>query len=406
MLKPNLFGSPALILILSSWSEKSLSMKAAHYTKRLVSFDSTSRLSNRKISKYLEQKLIKHGFVVESLEHDDRRGERKVSLVAKKGSGEGGVAYFAHSDVVPANSWFTDRFGPFEPTIENERLYGRGACDMKGSIACMLTAQQSVPLNQMTRPLYFVVTADEEVGFNGAKQVVEESKFYREIVENGTKAIVGEPTMMEVVHAHKGSLEIRATSKGVAAHSSTRDGINSTLPMIPFMAEMKKIYDEIESESKWKNELFDPAPMGWNITVGDDSPAMNITPSKTVCTVYARPVPGADVGPLLARAERAAEENGVKLKVKRWCEPFYCAPDSEFVRQALQLVGRSAPKTVSFATDGGILSEITDKIVVGPGDIAQAHTPEEWISLEQLERGTELYADLIRYWCGDKKTDN
>ena len=92
-------------------------MKAAHYTKRLVSFDSTSRLSNRKISKYLEQKLIKHGFVVESLEHDDRRGERKVSLVAKKGSGEGGLAYFAHSDVVPANSWFTDRFGPFEPTL-------------------------------------------------------------------------------------------------------------------------------------------------------------------------------------------------------------------------------------------------------------------------------------------------
>ena len=376
-------------------------MKSVRYTKRLVSFDSTSSLSNRKISKYIEQKLVKHGFVVERLEYDDRRGERKVSLVAKKGAGVGGLAYFAHSDVVPANKWFTDQYGPFEPTIEDERLYGRGACDMKGSIGCMLAAQQIVPIEQYERPLYFVVTADEEVGFHGAKQVVEESKYYREIVEGGAKAIIGEPTMMEVVHAHKGSLEIRAVSKGVAAHSSTRDGINSTLPMIPFMAEMRKIYDEIESDPRWQNELFDPAPMGWNITVGDDSPAMNITPAKTVCTVYARPVPDADVSPLLERVGKSAEENGVKLKVKQWCEPFYCAPDSEFVRQTLKLVGRSAPKTVSFATDGGLLSEISEKVVLGPGDIAQAHTTNEWISLEQMETGTELYAELIRHWCGN-----
>ena len=377
-------------------------MKSVRYTKRLVSFDSTSSLSNRKISKYIEQKLVKHGFVVERLEYDDRRGERKVSLVAKKGAGVGGLAYFAHSDVVPANKWFTDQHGPFEPTIEDERLYGRGACDMKGSIGCMLAAQQIVPIEQYERPLYFVVTADEEVGFHGAKQVVEESKYYREIVEGGAKAIIGEPTMMEVVHAHKGSLEIRAVSKGVAAHSSTRDGINSTLPMIPFMAEMRKIYDEIESDPRWQNELFDPAPMGWNITVGDDSPAMNITPAKTVCTVYARPVPDADVSPLLERVEKSAEENGVKLKVKQWCEPFYCAPDSEFVKQTLKLVGRSDPKTVSFATDGGLLSEISDKVVLGPGDIAQAHTQNEWISLEQMETGTELYAELIRHWCGNR----
>ena len=376
-------------------------MKSVRYTKRLVSFDSTSSLSNRKIAKYIEQKLIKHGFVVERLEYDDRRGERKVSLVAKKGTGVGGLAYFAHSDVVPANKWFTDQYGPFEPTIEDERLYGRGACDMKGSIGCMLAAQQIVPIEQYERPLYFVVTADEEVGFHGAKQVVEDSKYYREIVEGGAKAIIGEPTMMEVVHAHKGSLEIRAVSKGVAAHSSTRDGINSTLPMIPFMAEMRKIYDEIESDPRWQNELFDPAPMGWNITVGDDSPAMNITPAKTVCTVYARPVPDADVSPLLERVGKSAEENGVKLKVKQWCEPFYCAPDSEFVRQTLKLVGRSAPKTVSFATDGGLLSEISEKVVLGPGDIAQAHTTNEWISLEQMETGTELYAELIRHWCGN-----
>lgn len=168
------------------------------------------------------------------------------------------------------------------------------------------------------------------------------------------------------------------------------------------MAEMKKIHDEIESDPRWHNELFDPAPMGWNITVGDDSPAMNITPARTLCTVYARPVPDADVTPLLERVEQSAGENGVKVKIKRWCEPFYCAPDSEFVEQTLKLVGRSNPITVSFATDGGLLSEVSEKLVLGPGSIAQAHTPDEWISLEQIEKGTELYAELIRQWCGDR----
>ena len=92
-------------------------MKALRYTKRLVSFDSTSSLSNRGVSKYLEAKLTKYGFVVEKIEYLDPNGVRKVNLVAKKGGGFGGLAYFAHSDVVPAIDWFSDEHGPFEPCL-------------------------------------------------------------------------------------------------------------------------------------------------------------------------------------------------------------------------------------------------------------------------------------------------
>jgi acetylornithine deacetylase len=376
-------------------------MKALRYAKRLVSFDSTSHLTNRLISKYLEQKLVKHGFVVETLQYEDRRGTPKVNLIAKKGNGVGGLAYFGHSDVVPAKNWFTNKFGPFQPTIANERLYGRGACDMKGSVACMLAASQLFSRGNLKQPLYFVMTADEEVGFHGARNVVEESKFYREMAENGTKALIGEPTMLEVVYAHKGSLEFKAKSKGVAAHSSTNEGVNSTLPMIPFLAEAKKIYDEIESQSEWQSDLFNPSTVGWNIMVRDDAPAMNITPSKTICKVYARPLPDKDMMPLIQRLEKVAAENGIKLSVNYWCEPFQTDPKSEFVKETLRLAQRQKAKTVSFATDGGLFSQISDKIVFGPGSISQAHTNNEWISLDQLSQGTQMYSQMIQRWCVD-----
>ncbi len=374
-------------------------MKALRYAKRLVGFDSTSHLSNRLICKYLEMKLTKHGFVVEKIEYMDKRKVRKTNLVAKKGGGHGGLAYFGHSDVVPARRWFTKKFGPFEPAIARERLYGRGACDMKGSIACMLAAAQMFAWDDLKHPLYFVVTADEETGFHGAQCVVQESKLYREMVEHGTKGIIGEPTSLEVVHAHKGSVEIKAKARGVAAHSSSRAGINANLAMIPFLAEMKAIYDETESDPKWQNDLFDPPSMSLNIRVRDDSPALNVTAAKSSCSMYLRTLPGVDESQILNRIEKKAKECELTLEINRWGDSFFAEPDSEFVQESLKLAHRPKPKTVSYGTDGGVFSELADKIVFGPGSIAQAHTRNEWIALEQLTKGTDMYAKMIRHWC-------
>ena len=375
------------------------SMKSLRYAKRLVGFDTTSHKSNQMINKYLEMKLTKHGFVVETVTYQDHRGIKKINLVAKKGGGTGGLAYFGHTDVVPAKKWFTKQFSPFEPSVARERLYGRGSCDMKGSIACMLAASQQFDWEELKQPLYIVLTADEEVGFVGARTIVEESKVYREMVDHETKVIIGEPTSLEVVHAHKGSVKIVATSKGKAAHSSTREGVNANLKMIPFLNEMKSLHDETEREGKWQNENFDPPTLSWNIVVRDDAPAYNITPGSSVCTMYLRPMPGVDVNPILGRVRTCADQLGIELDIEQWGEGMFVSPGSDFVQQALKLSHQKQSKTVAYGTDGGVLSELQNKIVFGPGSIAQAHTIDEWISLEQLSKGTEMYEKMIRHWC-------
>ncbi len=374
-------------------------MKALRYAKRLVSFNTVSHLSNRMMTKYLEMKLTKHGFVVEKIDYHDERKVRKTNLIAKKGGGQGGMAYCCHSDVVPAERWFSKQFGPFEPTISRERLYGRGSCDMKGSIACMLSAAQSFSWDELKEPLYIVVTADEEVGFAGAKCVVEESKFYREMVDQGTRAIIGEPTNLEIVYSHKGSVEIKAVAKGKAGHSGTHEGVNANLAMIPFLTKMKELYDETERDPQWHDPRFDPSSLSWNIRIKDDSPALNITAGESVATMYLRTMPGVDERPILSRIEDAAKLYNIALTIQRRGNVFYVDPDSDFVQQSLKLAHRQKPLTISFGTDAGIFSEIEQKIVFGPGSILQAHTPNEWISLEQLNLGTEMFTKMIRHWC-------
>ena len=374
-------------------------MKTLRYAKRLIGFDSTSHLSNRKIAKYLEMKLTKHGFVVEVVEYRDSNNQRKINVIAKKGSGHGGLAYFGHSDVVPAKRWFTKKYGPFEPAIGRERLYGRGSVDMKGSIACMLMAAQRVAWDDLKQPVYICITADEETGFHGAKCVVEESKLYREMVDTGTKAIIGEPTMLEIVHAHKGSVILTAKARGKAAHSSSRSGSNANLKLIPFLAEMKAIHDLTESDSTWHNEMFDPPTLSWNISMRDNGPARNVKASRSKCSVYFRSMPGINHEPLLERVRKVAEENDLKLEIQRQGEPFFVDPSSDFVTTMLELSHKKKAKTVSYGTDGGVLSEIENKVICGPGSIEQAHTKNEWISLEQLTQGTELYSKMIRHWC-------
>ena len=110
-------------------------------------------------------------------------------------------------------------------------------------------------------------------------------------------------------------------------------------------------------------------------------------------------MPGVDIEPLIARVKSCAEENQLELEINRWGEPLSIDPGSDFVQQALKLAHRPKPKTVSYGTDGGVFTELENKIVFGPGSIAQAHTVNEWISIEQLSLGTDLYAKMIRNWC-------
>lgn len=374
-------------------------MDALGYVQDLVRFESTSVLSNVEVSDYVEQALKGLGFTIERLEYDDSRGVRKANIVGKKGTGTGGLAYFAHTDVVPADPWFCDEHGPFSPKIEGDRLYGRGSCDMKGSIASMLAAASQFSAADLSQPVYITCTADEEVGYGGAAHVAKNSELYREMVSGQSHGIVGEPTMLQVVYAHKGTYGFRAISHGRAAHSSSRDGINANLAMIPFLVEMKKLHDETESDERWQNADFDPPTVSMNIGINDHTQAVNITPPQSICTVYFRPMPGQDADSLVDRARQAAEKCGVEFQPLHSGQPLYVDPDSEYVREMLTLAGQEESQTVCYGTDGTMFGEMQNLIVFGPGDIAQAHTWDEWIALEQLTLGTEMFAKAIRRWC-------
>lgn len=374
-------------------------MHALDYAQQLVRFESPSLVSNVPVANYVEEQLRRLGFHCERIDYDDVHGVRKSSVVARKGEGSGGMAYFGHSDVVPATTWFTAEHGPFTPTIVGDRLYGRGSCDMKGSVACMLAAAERFSTSELKRPIYFTCTADEEIGYGGARAVAARSELFQEMVCGDVNGIIGEPTKLEVVYAHKGTYGFVATSRGRAAHSSTREGINANLKMIPFLVEMKRIHDEVESDPAWQHPEFDPPGISWNIGINDHTGAVNITAPQSICTVYFRPCPGQDGEALIERARRAAEEHGLEISIRAAARALYVDRNSPFVRDVLSVAEQTEAKTVCYGTDGAVLNGLKKLLVLGPGDIAQAHTFDEWIALDQLERGTELYAKLIRHWC-------
>jgi acetylornithine deacetylase len=374
-------------------------MTALDYARELVSFDSISLKSNVEVTNCVQEMLTKLGFETERLEYNDQAGVRKASVVGKRGRGTGGMAYFGHTDVVPADDWKFTGHGPFQPTVQDGRLYGRGSCDMKGSVACALAAAERASKEPLSQPLYIVCTADEEVGYWGAKQVAEESRLFAEMVEHGTRGVIGEPTTLNVVYAHKGVVGLIATSRGRAAHSSTREGKNANLAMIPYLAEMKAIYDDTERDPAWRHAEFDPPTVCWNIGINDHTRAVNITPPQSICTVYFRPMPGQDANVLIERARRAAVANGLEFDVKINARALYIDPQSPFVREALDLAGRDKPATVSYGTDGAMFGALKSMIVCGPGDIAQAHTNDEFITLDALDAGTALFEKMIRRWC-------
>lgn len=374
-------------------------MEALDYARELVSFDSVSSGSNVAVTDFVEHQLKRLGFETERLDYKDPCGVKKSNVVGKLGEGDGGMAWFGHTDVVPADSWSIKEHGPFEPTVKSGRLYGRGSCDMKGPVACMLAAAEKWCYSPLKHPLYITCTADEEVGYNGARHVAAQSRLFAEMAAGNARGIIGEPTRLEVVYAHKGGYGFRAVSRGVAAHSATGKGINANLKMIPFLAEMKSIHDELEGNSCWHNPEFEPPTMSWNIGINDHTRAVNITPAESVCTVYFRPMPGQKYEHLLERVRNAAGTCGLEFSVHIQSEPLYTPPDSPFIHEVLALAERGVAQTVPYGTDGAMFGALKKLCVIGPGDIAQAHTSDEWLSLDQMERGTGLYARMVESWC-------
>jgi acetylornithine deacetylase len=373
-------------------------MKALEFAQHLVAFDSVSRKSNIEVSDYVANELKRLQFDVERLEYTDDNGVRKANLVAKRGQGVGGIAYFAHTDVVPADDWSVDFCGPFSPTVKEGRLWGRGSCDMKGSLACALAAAAELDPQHQTAPIYVVCTADEEVGMSGARHVNQFSKLFDEMVRHETVGIIGEPTELRVVHAHKGGCRVEITAHGKSAHSSTKEGINANWKLIPMLARLRDLQLLTETDPSYQNLEFDPPTLSGNIVITNQPLAANVTTSLARAAWFLRTMPKVNIQPLLQQVRESCEEWGLECDLRYSIDPLWVDPNSPFVQQMLMLAECVQSEVVCYATDGGVLRRLRNLVVCGPGSIDQAHRADEWISLQQLEKGTLLYRRLFEFW--------
>jgi acetylornithine deacetylase len=368
-----------------------MSVDALELAQQLVAIDSVSRHSNVTVSNLLHEVLEGAGFEVERLEYDDPDGVRKVNLVGRRGSGEGGFGLFSHSDTVPGDSWESEAF---TPRRDGDRLIGLGSCDMKGPLAATIEAAAAPDEDSLTRPVYVVVTADEEVSGRGALHVVANSRLYR----GPTLGVVAEPTRLIPVYAHKGGARAVVTARGRAAHSSTGKGINATLLMAPFLAEIALLAEEIKRDESFLNHEFTPPHNCLNVTIDDGATRPNVTAAKTVCTVGFRPMPGDRSADLMAIVEEKAQRHGLQFEGYQG-RAFRVPPDSRVVEIARRATGARQAETVGFGTDAFAFMDDVELVVLGPGDIAQAHTENEYISLPELRGAVDVYGQMIDAHC-------
>jgi acetylornithine deacetylase len=388
----------------------------------LIRLDSVSDRDNLDITDTIGDRLAEIGFEICRCDYTDENGVPKANLVATRypiggdvepcqsgPSGESGrndpadlrgagVAYFSHTDVVPVEQW-DGPGGAFDPVVQDGRVYGRGSCDMKGSLVAMIAAASRIDRRQQTAPIRIICTADEEIGFYGARELVARCPEYRRMVESQPVAIIGEPTGCEVMHAHKGIVGFHITSHGRAAHSSSRDGINANIAMVPMLVELLRLYELSESDPRFRDARFDPPTVTWNFGVSDHCTAVNVTPAKSVAWVALRTMPEIDGEELIDAIRAKAAQLGLHFHLYKGGPPMWVDPDNPVVRAMCELAGCAKPQTVCYATDGGEFSGLRDRVVCGPGDIAQAHTSDEWLSLDQLARGVDLYHRVLQRWC-------
>lgn len=362
-------------------------------TKDLVAIPSASNISNAEISDFIEAQLKQIGFTVERLSYTEPTGEAKVSLIAKLGQGTGGLGLFSHSDTVPGGQ----DWNPFDPVERDGRLFGRGSCDMKGPLAATMIAAAQIDATKLRKPLYIVVTADEEVGYGGAYQVEKESKLLQESWP--AYGVVAEPTQMIPVYAHKGGIHIYVTAYGTAAHTSTDRGVSANFLIAPFLAEMAALVPVFKSDERFLNREFDPPTFGFNMVINDFGCKTNVTAAKTVCTLGLRTMPKVNHEEALAMIKEKAQKYNLEVTT-RGGGPFYVSPESAMVQMALQATGLPKAETVPFGTEALVYqAHVPQQVILGPGNIAQAHTVGEWIDVAQLSGAVQTYQKLIEMIC-------
>lgn len=386
---------------------------SAEILKDLVGFPSVSANSNLDIIAYIEDRLASHGIAARRIPD---ASDKKASLLATIGPQDrAGIVLSAHTDVVPANEagWSSP---PFTASLRDGRLYGRGACDMKGFIACVLAHLPRFRRAAQETPVHIAFSYDEEVGCRGAPDLVAE---VAALPVRPALCIVGEPTSLQVASAHKGKIAFRVTVTGRSGHSALpHRAANAVMAAAQIAARLGDLAEET-ARGGHRDETFDPPYTTIHVGSLKGGSALNLVPDQAVLEYEIRSIPGGNssVPALLKRIETCIAEQRVALKrsapeadiiVEEIAAYPHLgmAPDHPAVAAVARLAGAEArPRTVSFGTEAGLYAQAgIPTVICGPGDMTRAHKADEWIGLAELDATDRMFERLAAMLAG-RSTD-
>jgi acetylornithine deacetylase len=373
--------------------------------RRLVAFDTTSRNSNLELIRYIQAYLDELGVASTLVPNDEGT---KANLFASIGpEAEGGIVLSGHTDVVPVDGqpWTTDPWTLSEKTDGN--LYGRGTCDMKGFIAAVLAGVPAFQRARLKVPMHFAFSYDEEIGCLGAHALAERLVGS---VPRPRAVIVGEPTMMGVVNAQNAGGGLIATFTGVEAHSSmTHLGVSA----IHFAGDFIHWLNELQEELAQRRRAdIDTVPGHTTINVGivTGGTAGNILARECTLNWGYRTLPGDDPWEVQRRAEAYVAElllprmkakhpdANIALRRRSFVPGLLPQDNEEAAKLALQWTGGNRTYAVPYGTEAGIFrGHGIPTVICGPGDIAQAHQPNEFVARSQMDACDTFLGKLIRW---------
>lgn len=359
--------------------------------------------SNKEVIQHLESWFTERGFQVEITEVEAAPG--KFNLVASYGNGknsvaeDGGLLLAGHTDTVPYDEsrW---NFDPFTLTETNNKLYGLGSIDMKGFFAFALAAIDQLELNKLQKPLRILATADEETTMAGARQLAAQQTIRPDY------AIIGEPTSMQAVYCHKGHFSESITVTGRSGHSSNPEyGLNAIEIMHQITGSLLQVQNQLKE--RYHQPAFDvPYPtLNLGHIHGGDNP--NRICGCCELQLDVRPMPGmsvSDVYSLLDNALAPLQQrypDAIQLAHLHEAIPAFSGnPDNSLVKLAEKVSGQPAV-AVNYCTEAPFISELgCETIVMGPGSIAQAHQPDEYLDMAEIKPTVEKLKQLIQGICG------
>ena len=356
-------------------------------------------MGNRSVIDLLASWLEPLGFKIEIQVVDDVHGaNNKANLIATLGSGDGGLVFAGHSDTVPydENRWQQD---PFTLKIDNNCAYGLGATDMKGFFPTVIAAITPFLAKPLKQPIIIIATADEETSMDGAKALVNAHK------PKARFAVVGEPTSMRPIRMHKGIAMEAIRIEGRAGHSSDPSLGNNALDVMGDVINELKIY-RAELQQKYQHAGFtiDIPTMNFGCIHGGDNP--NRICGRCELEFDIRPLPGMQLDNLREDIDKkiaviAREKNIIieRQSLFAGVNAFEQMADSPLI-QAVELLTQQRAHSVAFATEAPYFQELgMDVVVMGPGSIDQAHQPNEFIDLSDIEFAVTTLQGLIQKFC-------